>query len=388
MKIVLSEKRRNLVDDILKEFNINPRIFVSEASNSDKSAAGSTKDKEVQWSFYIQEGFTNSIIERLKSVGIGSTYGVVSMTPIEFFISSESAPTSGERSLGVNLEEIIFSLQDSYFSLMYVTLAILAAILAGYGIANESQVILIGSMIVAPLLGPIALTSVGLLTPRRGILFKGILTEIAGLLITIGTGVVVGFSIMFINYGIEGRGIGSGTTQLILDVCNNPEIFNRTQLNYATLVLAIFSGLAAGIIISKGMSVNIVGVAIAASICPPATNIGLTISVFFMHSFNPNFLGSYASGTFVTTNFLMPVVLATAFLVLNIFLINITITIVLWVLGVATKSGITRRRRSSVVRTNIIWITLLLLIVFILFLIFNPFTQGLNSVQFCKIPTG
>lgn len=376
MKIVLSERRRNLVDDILKEFSINPRIFVSEASS------GSTKDKEVQWSFYIKEGYTNSFIERLKSVGVGSTYGVVSMVPVEFYISSEDTPITGEKSLGVNLEEIIFSLQDSYFGIMYVTLAILSGILAGYGIANKSQVILIGSMIVAPLLGPIALTSVGLLTPRRGILFKGILTEVAGLIVTIGTGIIVGFSIMAINLSVEGDPMGSNTSQLIMDACNNAEILTRTQLNYATLVLAIFSGLAAGIIISKGMSVNIVGVAIAASICPPATNIGLNISVLLLYIYKPSLLATSS-----VTNFYVPVILSTAFLVLNIFLINISITIVLWVLGVASKSGITRRRKSSVIKANIMWITLLLLFVSILFLLFSPFSIGLTPVtHYCPGP--
>jgi uncharacterized hydrophobic protein (TIGR00271 family) len=301
------------------------------------------------------------------------------MVPVEFFISSENAQTTGEKSLGVNLEEIIFSLKDSYFGIMYVVLAILAGILAGYGIANESPVILIGSMIVAPLLGPIALTSVGLLTPRRGILFTGITTEVAGLLITLGTGIIVGFSIMLVNHSIEGFVLGSEQTKLVLDAFANNEMLNRTRLDYATIVLAIFSGLAAGIIISKGMSVNIVGVAIAASICPPATNIVLNMAVMFAKFTFPDLIGPTS-----VNNFVLPVVEATAFLILNILLINITITIVLWVFGVASKSGITRRRKSSVIKTNILWIFVLFAVVFVLAFFFNPFTADLTTVtRFC-----
>ena len=373
MKIILSEKRRNLVDDILKEYNISPRIFISESP-----LESSSKDHEVQWSFFIQNEFTNSMIERLKNVGVGTTYGVVSMVPVDFFISSEADSTEGERSLGINLEEIIFSLKDSSFGIMYVTLAILSGVLAGYGIANESPVILIGSMIVAPLLGPIALTSVGLLTPRRGILLTGIKTELAGLLITIATGIAVGFSIMYINYSFEQPVLGSKSTSLILNACTNNEIFSRTQLNVATIVLAVFSGLAAGIVISKGMSVNIVGVAIAASICPPATNIGLNISIYLLSLYNPALIG--ASGI---NSFLTPVLLSSAFLILNIFLINITITIVFWVLGIASKSGITSRRKLSVIRTNILWLTLLLVVVSILLYLFNT-ADFSSAIHFCK----
>jgi hypothetical protein len=38
MKIVLSEKRRNLVDHILKEYSIMPRIFISEVFDSTSSS--------------------------------------------------------------------------------------------------------------------------------------------------------------------------------------------------------------------------------------------------------------------------------------------------------------------------------------------------------------
>ena len=372
MKIILPEKRRNLVDDILKEYKIMPRIFVTEPAEE-----SSSKDHEVQWSFYIQNEFTNSLIERLKNVGVGTTYGAVSMVPVDFFISSEADTTEGEKSLGINLEEIIFSLKDSSFGIMYVTLAILSGVLAGYGIANKSPVILIGSMIVAPLLGPIALTSVGLLTPRRGILLTGIKTELAGLLITIATGVLVGFSIMYVNYSLKETVLGSNSTDLILNACSNNEIFSRTQLNVATIVLAIFSGLAAGIIIAKGMSVNIVGVAIAASICPPATNIGLNISIYLLSLYNPSLLiGSNIN------NYFTPVLLSSAFLILNIFLINITITIVFWVVGIASKSGITSRRRISVIKNNILWITLLIVVASILIVLFN--TADFSVVHFCQ----
>ena len=376
MKITLSEKRRNLVDEILKEFNFSPRVFVTEPSED-----SSSREREVQWSFYLQNEFTNSLIERLKNVGVGSTYGSVSMTPVDFYISSDNDSTKGETSLGINLEEILFSLKDSSIDKMYVILAILSGVLAGYGLANESPVILIGSMIVAPLLGPIALTSVGLLTPRRGILWKGIKTEVAGLVLTIATGVIVGFSIMAVNYIFDpSKNIfGSSSTSLVMDACSNPQILSRTQINMATIVLDVFSGIAAGVIISKGMSVNIVGVAIAASICPPATNIGLTISVYLLDLFKPSLI---PYSTTNVNNFLKPVLLSSAFLILNILLINITITIVFWLMGIATKSGITSRRKFTVIRQNIIWLGLLLIVVILLLYSFN--TGGYSGLPFCK----
>ena len=373
MKIVLTEKRRSLVDDIVKEFNLEPRIFISERAET------SSRERTVEWSFFISGEYTNTLIDRLKRSGVGTSYGQISMVPVDFLISSDEVETIGEKSMGVNLEEIIFSLKDSYFGLTYVILAVLSGILAGYGIASKSPVILIGSMIVAPLLGPIALTSVGLLTPGRGFLRSGISTEIAGLLITAFTGFIVGFSIMIVNYFLEGQVLGNDSTNLVLDACSNHEILLRTRLDYGTVVLAIFSGLAAGVIISKGMSVNIVGVAIAASICPPATNIGITASTFVVSQINSDLIGATT-----VSNFFQPFILATAFLILNVFLINLSLTVVLWVLGI--KSGVSQRKRSKVIKFNLIWILLVVTITVLLFILFNPFTSSFTTVNYCQSP--
>lgn len=365
MKIILSEKRRNLVDDIIKEFNLDPRIFISEPSEN------SSKERNVEWSFFISSDYTNSLIDRLKRAGVGTNYGKISMVPVDFLISSERVESTGDASISVNIEEIIFSLQGSASAnLTYLVLAILAGILAGFGIAGKSPVILIGSMIVAPLLGPIALTSVGLLAPERGFLKKGIRTEVAGLIITAITGLGVGLLIVWVNYNFGGNALGSAKTNLYLDPCSNVEIISRTRLDFATVALAVFSGLAAGMIIAKGMSVNIVGVAIAASICPPATNIGITASTYVISLLYPAIMGAT-----VVNNFLQPVILATAFLILNVILINLSITVALWLLG--TKSGISARKRYRVIKMNLMWG--IAVIILVLFLLFNPLTSSVIS---------
>jgi uncharacterized membrane protein len=214
------------------------------------------------------------------------------------------------------------------------------------------------------------LTSLGLLDPGKKLLKTGVFTEAAGIGITAITGIVVGFSIMLINITSDLSLLGETGDALILDPCLNDQVFLRTQLDPATVVLAIFSGLAAGLIISKGMNISIVGVAIAASICPPATNIGILASVYLMSIFDPN----------LVTSGLQPVILATAFLLLNIFIINVTISIVLWAVGVATKSGVSRRRRGNIVKTNILWITMLLSVSFLLFLLFSV---AFSATDYC-----
>jgi uncharacterized membrane protein len=106
---------------------------------------------------------------------------------------------------------------------------------------------------------------------------------------------------------------------------------NADILNVA---FAIFSGIAAGVIISKGESLSIVGVAIAASLAPPAANIGLYLA-----------LGQLDSAS-----------ISAALLMINIFAINACCSIIFSIYRLPSKAGISKRRASKVQRKNN-WIT-------------------------------
>ncbi|MHA2338156.1 MAG: DUF389 domain-containing protein, partial [Candidatus Hodarchaeales archaeon] len=160
------------------------------------------------------------------------------------------------------------------------------------------------------------------------------------------TGFVAGWFILTLNSIINNS--FPDLTEIIglqIDPCTNPEIVSRTRLDIATIGLAIFSGLAAGIIISKGQSVSVVGVAIAASLAPPAANIGVVLAA------NEVVLATMGLG----------------WLLANIFLINICISIVLWAVGVARGSGITGRRRATIIKNNILWIAIFAIFTLLLF---------------------
>ena len=173
-----------------------------------------------------------------------------------------------------------------------------------------------------------------------------------GLFFVIATGFVAGLFVLTLDGFLEILNTTysidlSNVLGLGFNPCVNPEMFSRTRLDIATIGLAIFSGLAAGIIISKGQSVSVVGVAIAASLAPPAANIGVVLS----------------SGYVILS------LMGLGWLLANIFLINICISIVLWAVGVAGGSGISGRIRGAVIKTNIIWIVFFTLFTLVLFVL-------------------
>lgn len=277
---------------------------------------------------------TNILLEELRAVGIGTAYGEIAVHPISLLISSEKIVSNIPRTTGINRDEVFANLSGlSTLSGEFLLLTFLAAILAGVGLINNSSVVIISSMIVAPLLGPIAITSLGLLSLQTTPLIrKGIIAEIIGILLTIITGGVVGYIFQNLEKPISPP--------------YNYEIMSRTEISITTISMALLGGIAAGIIIARGLDVSIVGVAIAASLCPPAANIGILIALF-----------EYDLA--IQSGFL---------LLLNIFAINLSCSLIFWLFDVRGH-GLSKRQTMKIKRLNLIWVVLVAIITILILLL-------------------
>ena len=327
IQITISTDRKTLLDEFLKEFSLL-------ATTYDFGTA-------IRYELRIEDSQTNVLIEELKARNIGVAYGDIVVRPLSLLISSKKSQDNLPSSKGVNREEIFANIGEiSGFSFPYLLMNMLAAALATFGLINNDVVVIISSMIVAPLLGPIVLASLGLLSlETTSYVKKGIFAEFTGILVTIAFGGIIGYVFNYLS-PIDLTSTDSGGSFVF------SEILNRTALTIPIISLALLGGLAAGIIVARGLDVSIVGVAIAASLCPPAATIGI--------------LGAIGAWdlAFVATNLLL----------LNILAIILSCTGMFWIFGVKSR-GLSKRQSSKVRRLNIIWITLvsILIVVILLF---------------------
>jgi uncharacterized hydrophobic protein (TIGR00341 family) len=324
IQVTLPTDRKTLMEEFLKEFSL-------QATSYDFG-------ESFRYECRIDDYQMNFTLEELKARGIGVAYGDIVVRPVSLLISSKKEEDILPISAGVNREEILATLgKISGFSGIYILMNCLAAALATFGLLNNDVVVIIASMIVAPLLGPIVLTSLGLLSlETTSFIKRGLLAEITGISVTV---IVGGLMVMITQYLIT-LGILNFTIEI------TTEIQNRTVLSIPLIALALLGGLAAGIVVARGLDVSIVGVAIAASLCPPAATIGI--------------LG--ALGEFNRA------LAATGLLLFNILAINLSCTGVFWMFGVKSR-GLSKRQSEKVRRMNIIWIfvvTILLILIYIL----------------------
>lgn len=148
---------------------------------------------------------------------------------------------------------------NSTFDVAYVTMNVLATVVACYGLFENSPAVVIGAMIIAMLLGPIAGVSLGLVDRDNQLLGKALVTLAAGL----GVVYVTAFILGAVNFRIP----------------LTAEIYSRTTPNLMDLMIALGGGAAGAYsMISPRLSVAFVGVAIATALVPPLSASGILLA--------------------------------------------------------------------------------------------------------------
>ncbi|UJR19180.1 hypothetical protein I4U23_022310 [Adineta vaga] len=159
--------------------------------------------------------------------------------------------------------------QQSSFTFDYFFFCILASLIAWLGLLENNTVVLVGSALLSPLMGPIIGFVIGIRTREKKLWFSGLKSECLGIMIGILTGFLFGLCTTW-----------SETKWGSSDSFPTDEMRSRgdhRRLWFGTLV-ALASGAAAALSTLGGNFGSLVGVAISASILPPAVNTGLFLT--------------------------------------------------------------------------------------------------------------
>jgi uncharacterized hydrophobic protein (TIGR00271 family) len=149
--------------------------------------------------------------------------------------------------------------ENSQFDSAYVIMNGLATVVACYGLFANSPAVVIGAMIIAMLLGPIAGVSLGLVDRNNALVRKALSTLFGGFLVVYGTAFILGL--------------------IHRDFPLTDEIYARTAPNLMDLLIALGGGAAGAYsMISPRLSGAFVGVAIATALVPPFSSSALCLT--------------------------------------------------------------------------------------------------------------
>lgn len=145
----------------------------------------------------------------------------------------------------------------------YLMLVLAASILAGVGLVLDSVVVIIASMLVSPIMGPILAITTGLFLGQRDMVIQGVISETAALLVCLLCGFLV-----------------SAVASPFAEDLNwpTPEMESRGEATglIAGVAIAIPSGLGVALSVLGNNTASLVGVAISASLLPPLVNGGIS----------------------------------------------------------------------------------------------------------------
>ncbi|MBY0098581.1 TIGR00341 family protein [Mesobacillus maritimus] len=147
--------------------------------------------------------------------------------------------------------------KSSRITLNYTLLVILSAIVVTIGFIKNSEAVIIGAMVIAPMLGPVI-----------SIAFSSILGDFS----------LIRHSSITLLYAIAiGVGISILCSFFLPVPLDNTEFASRTHVNLSDIVLALASGTAGALSIISRLPDALVGVMVAVALLPPTVVLGMSL---------------------------------------------------------------------------------------------------------------
>jgi len=161
----------------------------------------------------------------------------------------------------ITRESLVTYTQDnSELNMKYVVLVIAASVITSLGLILDNVAVIVGSMVIAPVLGPLLGITIGIVLGDNRLIKQGLLAEIAGTMLAIIVGFVIGIIIPHV------------------EITNSLAV--RMNPTLADLFIAIAAGAASAYsLIKDQLKTGIVGVMVAAALVPVMSTIGIGIAV-------------------------------------------------------------------------------------------------------------
>ncbi|SFR31029.1 TIGR00341 family protein [Halorubrum sodomense] len=224
--------------------------------------------------FPLPTAAVEPVLDRLREAGIDeSTYTVI--VAAETVISrrfealedeyAEDAEHGGDHISREELQAKAEGLASGRGT--YVLMTVISAVIATAGLLLDSPATVVGSMVIAPLIGPAMSAAVGTVVDDEALFRRGVRMQILGVAVAVLAATVFAFALRSLALVPPG-----------LDPLELAEVSERVAPNVLVLVVAVGAGIAGIVSLMTGVSATLVGVMIAVALIPPAAAVGIGIA--------------------------------------------------------------------------------------------------------------
>jgi len=223
--------------------------------------------------FPIPTAAVEPVLESLREVGIDDqAYTVVLTAETVVSRKFEQLKEKYEEDKGsddrIAREELQARAEDLASSLpTYVVMTVVSAVIATAGLLLDSPATVVGSMVIAPLIGPAMAAAVGSVVDDDELFARGVRMQALGVTLAV---VAAGAFAALVNL--------LNLVPASLDPATIGQVRERLNPDFLSLAVALGSGIAGAVSLTTGVSSALVGVMIAVALVPPAATVGIGIA--------------------------------------------------------------------------------------------------------------
>lgn len=148
----------------------------------------------------------------------------------------------------------------------YLIFTIVASVIATAGLLLNNPAIVVGSMVIAPLIGPAMASCVGTVVDDSELFKTGVSKQISGLFSAIIGSAI--FARLALSFFVSPN----------LELLSLAQVVQRIHPGFLSLAVALGSGVAGALSMTSGINTALVGVMISVALIPPTATVGLGIA--------------------------------------------------------------------------------------------------------------
>lgn len=226
--------------------------------------------------FDVMTGSANQVLRQLRGLGLDRTSSIV-MENIDAAIADPTGRPAWRRSFHgerAPVWELVESriAQDATYAPSFFALLVFAGLIGACGILTNSQILIVGAMVVGPEYGAIISVALGIERQDWAVARRGLLALLIGFLAAIAVTLLFALCI---------RGLGKAPelylrgVRPVSDLINSPNLFS--------VVVAVIAGLVGVISLTLARAGALIGVFISITTIPAAADVAVSIAFRSYH---------------------------------------------------------------------------------------------------------
>ena len=224
----------------------------------------------------VEHGAANPVFRALRGLGLDRD-GAITVDQVDASLTAAARPAArigspaGEIAPVWEMVEATIRGGAVYAPSFFILLAI-AGLIAAVGILTNSQILIVGAMVVGPEYSAIIAAALGISKRDRGPARDGLLALVAGFSAAI---------VVTLAFGLAVRGAGHAPEPYLHGVRPVSSLINSP--NVFSVVVAILAGIVGVVSLTEARAVALIGVFISVTTIPAAADIGVSLAFGSWH---------------------------------------------------------------------------------------------------------